>query len=787
MVLEPDGATFRGLRAPGEADREFFASTDNWTRPAMLKTGPDGALWVADMYRAVIEHPEWIPDDWEARLDLRAGSQEGRIYRVYPVDKKPRPIPRLDRLDTAGLVAALDSPNGWQRDTAQRLLLHRRDPSAITPLRTLAGKSPRAKTRVQALWTLQCLDALTPEAVAAALGDPHPQVRRNAAKAGEGLLATGHPVLAEAYLKLADDPDAEVRLQLAAEPWPVEGPSRRPCAGPSGAAAQDDPWLRAAVLSSATPHVETILTTLFTEAADGPPPAAIIEPLFALAGTVQDRRGRMDLSRALGTPSLPGGRYAAWQFSALAGLLDASERARRPLAPEDERQLVGLRAAARAIARDAGAGDDVRVAAIRLLGRDEARRDEDRELLAGLLRPQNSSRLQQAAVKALGLTRDGKVPDALLAGWKGYSPQVRGAVLDVLLSREAWTAGLLSSLEDTCTPPAEIDPTHRRRLLDHRNPDLKARAAAVFEQETGTRQAVIDKYRPALALRGDPAAGAAAFKRACATCHRLGGEGIEVGPDLATLTDRSPEALLVAILDPNRAVESKYADFTVHTVDGRVLNGLVASESASAVTLRRQEGKEDTLLRSEIEAMAASSRSLMPEGLENDLKPQDLADLIAYLGTTGPPPRQVAGNHPERVAPGDDGTIALRAETAQIFGETLTFEPEHRNLGSWGRLADRAAWTFDIARPGRYAVWLEWSCDDASAGNTLVLDFGSGKAEFKVTGTGHWSTYRAAKVGEVTLTAGPHRLDARSAARVRGALLDLRSVELRPLDTGTRK
>ena len=131
----------------------------------MLKTGPDGALWIADMYRAVIEHPQWIPDDWEARLDLRAGSDQGRIYRVYPGDKKPRPIPRLDRLDTAGLVAALDSPSGWQRDTAQRLLLHKHDPAAVEPLRELAATSPRPKTRVQALWTLANLGALTAESV----------------------------------------------------------------------------------------------------------------------------------------------------------------------------------------------------------------------------------------------------------------------------------------------------------------------------------------------------------------------------------------------------------------------------------------------------------------------------------------------------------------------------------------------------------------------------------------------------------------------------------------------
>ena len=145
MVLEPEGVSFRGHRGPNDANREFLASSDNWFRPTMLKTGPDGALWIADMYRAVIEHPEWIPDDWEKRLDLRAGSEQGRIYRVYPVDKKPRPIPRLDKLDTSQLVAALESPSGWQRDTAQRLLLHRRDPGGDRALASVGDRHETAQ------------------------------------------------------------------------------------------------------------------------------------------------------------------------------------------------------------------------------------------------------------------------------------------------------------------------------------------------------------------------------------------------------------------------------------------------------------------------------------------------------------------------------------------------------------------------------------------------------------------------------------------------------------------
>ncbi len=214
MVLEPDGVTFRGRRGPNGADREFLASSDNWFRPTMLKTGPDGALWIADMYRAVIEHPEWIPDDWEKRLDLRAGSEDGRIYRVYPVDRKPRAIPRLDRLGDGGIVAALDSPSGWQRDTAQRLLLHRGGSGAIGPLRALITRTKRPQTRVQAIWTLADLGGLDATSALAGLTDRDPRVREAIVAAVELLLTRSGPV-GEAVLGLSDDPEPRVRFRVA--------------------------------------------------------------------------------------------------------------------------------------------------------------------------------------------------------------------------------------------------------------------------------------------------------------------------------------------------------------------------------------------------------------------------------------------------------------------------------------------------------------------------------------------------------------------------------------------
>ncbi|WP_406699828.1 PVC-type heme-binding CxxCH protein [Singulisphaera sp. Ch08] len=785
MILEPSGASFVGKRGPDEAEREFLASTDNWTRPTMLKTGPDGALWIADMYRAVIEHPEWIPDDWEAKLDLRAGSEQGRIYRVYPVDQKPRPIARLDRLDTAGLVAALDSPSGWQRDTAQRLLLHKGDRTAAGALRELAAKSPRPKTRLQALWTLQTLEELSPPTVIGALSDPHPQVRRNAIKAGAGLLKTS-PELGEAMLRLTGDPDPQVRFQLALSlgDWNDQRAGR--ALATLIQREPNDRWFRAAVLSSAVPHVGTIIAALFENAKDEAPPTLILDPLFALAATAKESEGLASLVATLSTPAGQGGQFASWQFSALASLLDASARARKPVAQTDLNRFEKIREAARTLAGDDKAGEEDRLAAVRLLGRDKASQALDRPRLVGLLRPQVSGTLQQAAVAALSRGDDPQVPTILIDGWKGHSPQLRTTILDTLLSRDVWTKTLLFSLEDTCLPPAEIGPTHRRRLLSHRDAAIKARAEAVFSRETSTRQEVIAAYQTATTLPGNVASGAVLFKKVCATCHRVGQEGAEVGPDLAALTDKSPGALLVAILDPNRALEAKYANFTVQTTDGRVLTGLIASETATAVTLRRQEGKEDVLLRAEIDEIAASGQSLMPEGLEKDLKPQEVADLLAFLGTTGPPPKQVEGNRPERVTSGPDGTVALRAETAELYGDTLTFEAKHKNLGYWGRPSDRAAWQFVTERPGRYRVWIDWACDDGSAGNSLLLELGTQRIEHPVTGTGDWDTYRLADIGEVTLAPGIHRLELHSAGPVKGALFDLRSVELRPVADPTK-
>ncbi len=630
MIVEPDGATFRGRRAPGESKGEFLASSDPWFRPTMMKTGPDGALWIADMYRAVIEHPEWIPDDWEKRLDLRAGSEQGRIYRVFPTNRSPRPIPRLDRLDAVGLVAAMESPNGWTRDTAQRLLLDRREKAAVPALREQVKNTRRPQTRVQAIWTLADLNALDQNSALAGLNDPDARVREAIIGAVAHLIP-GSSSVAEAVLKRVDDQEARVRLRVAIALGDWD--DHRAGEALARLAIRDgrDPWIRAAILSSAVPHMPALLAGTIGSNHSVPP--EFVGPMLTMLGSMPGGGLDVALARSIGRPAGPGGRFAAWQYAALAGLLTARDRSKGGLPVDLDRPFRDLWESAPRIVADEKADESERIAAVALIRHAAARDRRDRESLKDLLVPRVPIAVQEAAITALGSLGAPDVADDLLAAWKQGSPRIRAAILEGLVSRSRSADALVSAIESGRIAPVEIDASTRDRLIRHRDPRLRKRAESVFGRSIDSRQTVLEQFRPALMLKGDPTAGASVFRRLCISCHRLGSQGSDVGPDLSTIQDRSTEALLTAILDPNRAVETKYLAFAVATIDGRVFNGIISSESASSVRLRRPDGQEVALLRSEIEEMGSIGRSLMPEGLERDLSPRDLADLIAFLNS----------------------------------------------------------------------------------------------------------------------------------------------------------
>jgi putative heme-binding domain-containing protein len=353
-----------------------------------------------------------------------------------------------------------------------------------------------------------------------------------------------------------------------------------------------------------------------------------------------------------------------------------------------------------------------------------------------------------------------------------------------LLGRPDGSAALLDALQQKKVLPFEIAAAHRQRILQHRSESIRNRAAKLLAGSVDPdRQKVVDTFRSALTLRGDARSGAQIFAKTCASCHVFGGVGHQVGPELAAVGDKSQEGLLIAILDPNRAVEARYINYVAQTKNGQTITGILGSETGNSITLLGPDAKQQVILRTDLEELVSSNKSLMPEGLEKDLKPQDIADLIAHIRAGLPAPRRKTffGNNPELVKQLGDGSLRLLPSNCEIYGDKIVFERLYGNLGYWMSEDDHATWSVDVTWPGKYAVWLDWACENSSAGNTFLFQAGTERLTGTVQGTGTWSNYRQGKIGAIKLAAGPQQIVFRSAGKIRGALIDLRSIKLAPI------
>lgn len=636
-LIRPAGVTFTSRRAPEEATSEVFASADNWSRFTSVRAGPDGALYTVDMYRLVIEHPQWIPDEWLKELgDLRAGEDKGRIYRIYPRDAKLRSVPRLDRADDAELVEALESPSGLIRDLAQQQLAWRGKPSAKEDLEERVTRSARPETRVQALCSLDLMGILTEPKVAAALRDSHPGVRRQAVRLTEQF-AGEHPELLYLLCELVDDPDPGVRQQVAY----TLGEWKYPTAGIALGKLvrkEKDPFIVAAAMSSAPPHADSLIAHL-------DPAEGVDNVLIDIATATGNARVFARLLSIMTAPRAP--QYPMEQFTAVARFLDGLNRNGSSLArlraegdaalSQSLARVDEVIAAARRIAAADSAAIDRRVAAVALLGRTPDRPDE-MPILAGLLEARSPVELQLAAVKAMGKSSDPTVAERLLSGWSGYGPEVRRSVLGTLVLRPRWVNILLNRLETDRDMLGQIDTAHRAQLSGHNNAAIAARARRILTSTINSdRQKVIDLYAAGTkGLTGDPQRGNEVFARVCAACHKFGQvSGGAIGPDIASLNDRSGTYLLEHILDPNRAIEGRYVLYIATTNDNRTLSGMVKGEAGNSITLVGLDGVEQVILRSELSSLTSTGRSLMPDGLEAAIDHQAMADLIAFIAGSG--------------------------------------------------------------------------------------------------------------------------------------------------------
>ncbi len=463
--LSRNGLEFIAKRIDPQS--EFVVSKDTWFRPAQFANAPDGSLNVIDVYREVIEHPKSLPEEIKRHLDLTAGRDRGRIYRIVPQNFQAAPLEDLSIATTERLVETLAHENAWHRETAARLLYERQDPSAAPLLKQVAIKHSSPLARMHALYALEgqgeSFDAPT---LVDALGDPDAHVRRHAVRLSERFAHQAD--VRKIWERLVDDPSMEVRYQLAFSAAFLAEKDRLRVLESLLRRDHADRWMRFAVLTS--------------------------------AGAVAKR----------------------------------------------------LRVSAQALSQG------------------------EKSITAFLTELDK----QVAAIERLG-------PDV--------------SVDSIAHSMSA------NSFAKTS--------------------DLPNRSQADADKRT----AIVSDYRRALALPPDLANGEAQFRKHCAACHRVGEIGHPLGPNLAAMKSRGEETLLTSILDPNREVNPLYYNYVVLTLDGRIHAGMVVDEGATSMTLRKSDEATTSLLRIEIEKVKNTGLSLMPEGFEDAMDHQAIADLIAYL------------------------------------------------------------------------------------------------------------------------------------------------------------
>ena len=720
MKLVPDGVTFKAVQVDG--NKNFCTSDDLWFRPVNFVNAPDGCLHVCDMYREVIEHPWSIPDDIHTAVDLLHGRDKGRIWRLAPKSGPLSPLSGasqaktssnttqtaqrtvrttlLSHASTTELVALLDHPNAWHRETAQRLLFERQDEAAIESLRTLARIAKTEQGRITALWSLHGQGH--GNAQGSTVPEPTPEVNQSDDVRGWPRDVSHLGELFESQLDDIIRIDPSPRVRAAGFQLKAEFLEKRPAfwkrfsddvlvtnshQQPKGTSAplwaalslgeggpvsyyperltyllvqQDqDPWLAYAVEASAFrlgPAQSLMFFSIPADMADAPSWNRLIRNLatasvatkefdeLVLFFDTQATKLQVDGGKAFVTSETldevfigigTGLRREGKSFSDIKWSPSAIQWLHRRFR---EAQAITLE-------RSRTTADRLNRLACLSFGTPESALS----VLAQILRPSEPPELQLAALEALGSYREPAVADMLIDAWPKMTPALRDKATTILLSRTDRIAKLLDAIEAKKITRAQLSVAAKATLGRQKTPALAERIAKLIgDGSSSNRKAVIERYLTAMGIKerrlpavgdgkmpsllaGDPTRGAKIYETACMVCHKFADKGNDVGPHLGTIKAWTAEQLITNILDPNREVSPNFALYIVETNDGRTLSGLIASETAGNLTLKRADGGTDTVLRSEIKSLTSPGISLMPEGLEAAITPQQMADLIAFL------------------------------------------------------------------------------------------------------------------------------------------------------------
>jgi len=642
-VVRSNGVELTAERARPEAD--FLASTDPWFRPSSLANGPDGSLYLADMYRLWVEHPKFLPDEIAAKLDWRAGEDRGRIWRIVPENDDRQPVAFTPPATGEDLVELLKSYSGWQRFLGQRLIVERQLRELAPKLRTVLVESEQPEPRLHALWTLAGIDALTKADLVTAFHDPHPAVRSAGLSLSAEYLQGEDSELLVAICKLASEPDISVRYELLLTLGNTASNEIDQTLVAVTLADGNDPRIREALLTGAAERSGRLLTLFLDDENFRASSSEWKRDLVRNLSQIVGHRGEANEVKLLLEMAGAESDRTRWiPFAVLSGLSDGLSRGRnaRYLSltallkspPEGwgevTQQLRMVMEQASRTATDPGTPVDQRLAAVELLSRN--RNETTQETLLILLDPAESPQIREAALENLGNYATAEVARAITSRWQTFSPALQSQAMRLLLRRAEQIQVVLEEMAAKRVPASVVDLDQRVRLLQNRDESISKLARQVFgDAVSSNRRQVVDEYRAAMEQTGDIQAGRMLFEKHCQKCHRRNGVGESLGPDISDLANRPTDAVLFDILDPNSKVEPRFNEYVVVEASGLLHHGIITTETESTLVLTQPGGKTVEVSRAEIDELQNTGRSLMPEGLEKELSVADMADLLEFL------------------------------------------------------------------------------------------------------------------------------------------------------------
>lgn len=680
FVISRNGSDFHST-----SPFNLVASDDEWSAPIQAEVGPDGNVWVLDWYNYIIQHnptPHGFKTGKGAayETDLR-DKRHGRIYRIVYTGEGAKADKdwhvNLEKASPAEIVATLKSDNLLWRRHAQQILVERGQTDVVPGLINLLQDDSVDSIglnvgAIHALWTLHGLGLLTDangtatQAAYAALKHPAPGVRRNAVQVLPNIPESTAAILSSGVL---NDVDPQVRLMtlLALADLPAsdaaaidilamitqpENANDRwiPDAATSAAANQGDSFLKAVAKSDKVDNKVLNLVAIVTEHySRGGPVDSIAELLPAVENAQPEVAQAIVTGLAKGWPADKKPQITDAVDESLASLIEKLPASTRG-------QLISmavnwgstkLTAQLEELvenALDQIESGDLSAKEVQKLAREivqlNVKMDPpvEEELLA-TIGPQTSADVTTALLNSLKSSENDELGKYVLETLPSLTPTARKDAISLMLGRPTWTAELLASMDKGVIQLNELALDQRQALSQHPDKDLRKKAEEMFARggalPNADRQKVIKELWATTEAKGDAAAGKLVFKRECSKCHVHSGEGSKIGPDLTGMAVHPKSQLLTEILDPNRSVESNYRTYMVATMDGRVMSGLLASESRTAIELVDAEGKQQSILREDIDELLGTPQSLMPVGFEKQIKPKEFEDLLAFLTQRG--------------------------------------------------------------------------------------------------------------------------------------------------------